>query len=125
MFLRSLSRFVQGSPEPESKRIWPFFSLAGRLQEAPEPLQCFDDQLEIHSIIIDPDKFQARYFLLFRNSKLEYWGFPHEFARHSDPLYNAIAEYAMISILKEEELEEQKLEEQRKKDEIGKRRKHY
>ena len=84
-----------------------------------------DDQLEIHSIIIDPDKFQARYFLLFRNSKLEYWGFPHEFARHSDPLYNAIGEYAITLILKEEKLEEQKLEEQRKKEEIGTRREHY
>ncbi|MCK5052181.1 MAG: hypothetical protein KAS53_10705 [Candidatus Cloacimonetes bacterium] len=84
-----------------------------------------DDQLELHSIIIDPDKFHARYFLLFRNSKLEYWGFPHEFARHSDPLYNSIAEYAMISILKEKKEEEQKLEEQRKKEEIGTRRKHY
>ncbi|MDA3813041.1 MAG: hypothetical protein PF570_02185 [Candidatus Cloacimonetes bacterium] len=84
-----------------------------------------DDQLEIHSIIIDPDKFKARYLLLFRNSKLEYWGFPHEFARHSDPLYNAVSEYAITLIFKEEKLEEQKLEEQREKEEIGKRRKHY
>lgn len=51
------------------------------------------DEYEVQFLIIDKYHLNARYILLFRNNVLEFWGFPHEFARHDNQLYNKVADF--------------------------------
>jgi hypothetical protein len=39
--------------------------------------------------------YSSDYFLAFRDEKLVYWGYPHEFARSTDPTINEIGEKAV------------------------------
>ena len=39
--------------------------------------------------------YSSDYFLAFRDEKLIYWGYPHEFARSTDPIINEIGEKAV------------------------------
>ncbi len=45
------------------------------------------------------------YYLYFINDKLDYWGYPHEFARSDDPLLNAIGQKTTAKIDKKKEEE--------------------
>jgi len=41
------------------------------------------------------DGFLGIYFLAFRDGKLVFWGYPHEFARSTDPYINEIGKSAL------------------------------
>lgn len=64
------------------------------------------DEFEIQIITIDKSHLNTRYILLFRNDTLEFWGFPHEFARHDNYLYNAVADFCVEEFKKLDEIVE-------------------
>tara|TARA_B100000315_G_C14283374_1_gene454046 strand:+ start:126 stop:536 length:411 start_codon:yes stop_codon:yes gene_type:complete len=53
------------------------------------------DEIEVHSYILSSGDYKSNYFLVFRNKKLFYWGYPHEFARKQDPFLNEIGKKAI------------------------------
>jgi len=61
------------------------------------------DEFEVQFLIIDKYHLNARYILLFRNDVLEFWGFPHEFARHDNYLYNDVADFCSEEFKLEDE----------------------
>jgi hypothetical protein len=52
-------------------------------------------KLLVHTYILSIGEYKSDYFLAFRNDKLVYWGYPHEFARSSDPYLNEIGKVAV------------------------------
>ncbi|MBS1537425.1 MAG: hypothetical protein JST20_06715 [Bacteroidetes bacterium] len=54
----------------------------------------------IHVYVLSLGDYKSDYFLAFRNDKLVYWGYPHEFARSSDPYLNEIGKIAVEEYLK-------------------------
>lgn len=54
----------------------------------------------IHVYILSVGDYKSDYFLAFRNDRLVYWGYPHEFARSSDPYLNEIGKVAVEEYLK-------------------------
>ncbi len=57
-------------------------------------------KLLIHVYILSVGDYKSDYFLAFRNDRLVYWGYPHEFARSSDPYLNEIGKVAVEEYLK-------------------------
>lgn len=51
--------------------------------------------IEVHSYILTSGNYRTNYFLAYRNGRLIYWGYPHEFARSKDPLLNEIGRKAV------------------------------
>lgn len=49
----------------------------------------------IHVYVLSMGDYKSSYFLAFRNDKLVYWGYPHEFARSSDHYINEIGKIAV------------------------------
>ena len=56
------------------------------------------DEIEVHSYILSSGDYTSRYFLAFRNKKLFFWGYPHEFAREKDPFIKEIGQKAVIKL---------------------------
>ncbi len=54
----------------------------------------------IHVYVLSMGDYKSNYFLAFRNDKLVYWGYPHEFARSSDPYINEIGKAAVDEYLR-------------------------
>ncbi len=55
---------------------------------------------KIHVYVLSMGDYKSNYFLAFRNDKLIYWGYPHEFARSSDTYINEIGKEAVEAYLK-------------------------
>lgn len=51
--------------------------------------------IEVHSYIISSGDYHSTYFLAFEKNSLLYWGYPHEFARSTDPHLNEIGRRAV------------------------------
>ncbi|MBW1743367.1 MAG: hypothetical protein JRJ47_08040 [Deltaproteobacteria bacterium] len=56
------------------------------------------DSIEIQSYILSSGDYRSDYFLAFKDNKLIYWGYPHEFARVDDPYINEIGEKGVIRL---------------------------
>jgi hypothetical protein len=57
-------------------------------------------QTQICTYVISSGNYSSNYFLAFRDNKLFFWGYPHEFARSADPLINEIGEKAAATQIK-------------------------
>ena len=83
-------------------------SIAQTLDIAPvSPLTEFNisipsdpSKFTIHVYVLSLGDYKSDYFLAFRNEKLVYWGYPHEFARSSDPYLNEIGKIAVEEYIK-------------------------
>lgn len=59
-----------------------------------------NDTIEVHAYILFSGAYGSNYFLVYRNKRLIYWGYPHEFARSKDPVLNEIGrKAASVSLL--------------------------
>ena len=58
-----------------------------------------DEIIEVHSYILNTGNYTSDYFLAYRNNRLIYWGYPHEFARSKDPLLNKIGQKAVSRLI--------------------------
>lgn len=54
------------------------------------------DSIIVQSYILASGDYNSSYFLAYRNDSLIFWGYPHEFARSSDPLINQIGKEVLI-----------------------------
>jgi hypothetical protein len=52
-------------------------------------------EIEVHSHILHSSDYYSDFFLAFKDNRLIYWGYPHEFARAQDPYINKIGEKAV------------------------------
>jgi len=59
--------------------------------------------------------YSSKYILAFSDSKLLYWGYPHEFARSRDSLINSIGEQSVKKLNELEDAEKLAREQQDKK----------
>ncbi|MBK9249027.1 MAG: hypothetical protein IPM69_13155 [Ignavibacteria bacterium] len=57
-------------------------------------------EYRFHVYILSIGDYKSDYFLAFRNDRLIYWGYPHEFARSSDTYINEIGKEAVNAYLK-------------------------
>ncbi|MDA3813040.1 MAG: hypothetical protein PF570_02180 [Candidatus Cloacimonetes bacterium] len=81
------------------------------------------NNLEMRIYKVSPELYHTRYFILFNNEKLEFWGYPHEYARHKNKLYNEFIQIAIDIVAdKDEKIAKAKeAEYQKKLDERNKR----
>lgn len=56
------------------------------------------DEIEVHSYLLSSGDYISNYFLVFRNKKLIFWGYPHEYARNNDPFINKIGQQAVSEL---------------------------
>ena len=54
--------------------------------------------IEVHSYIISSGDYHSTYYLAFEKNSLLYWGYPHEFARSTDPRLNEIGRKAVSKL---------------------------
>ena len=59
-----------------------------------------NETIEVQSYILSSGDYTSNYFLAYRNNRLIYWGYPHEFARSKDSLLNEIGLSAVIMLEK-------------------------
>ena len=59
-----------------------------------------NETIEVQSYILSSGDYTSNYFLAYRNNRLIYWGYPHEFARSKDSLLNEIGRSAVIMLEK-------------------------
>lgn len=60
-------------------------------------------EYKVRSYILSIGSYDSQFLLCFKNNKLFFWGYPHEFARANSPILNEIGEK---SVNKMKELEE-------------------
>jgi len=53
------------------------------------------DSITVHSYLLGSGEWGSSYFLAYRNDVLIFWGYPHEFARSSDPFIRKIGKEAL------------------------------
>ncbi|MGA2546382.1 MAG: hypothetical protein ABSF43_07540 [Rectinemataceae bacterium] len=54
----------------------------------------------VNTYILSTGSYASNYYLAFRGDHLFFWGYPHEFARSSDPLINDVGEKANAMLKK-------------------------
>ena len=89
MKLSDVGKLRKGMTIIESQRltkISPKFTFA---------FDTIEGAIEVHSYILSSGDYGSNYFLAYKNNRLIYWGYPHEFARSKDPLLNEIGEKAV------------------------------
>ncbi len=81
------------------------------------------NNLEMRIYKIDPGLYHTRYFILFNNGKLIFWGFPYEYARHNNKLYNDFIQIAidLVSDKDEKIAKAKEMKYQKKMDKWNKR----
>ena len=47
------------------------------------------DSVVVQSYLLRSGDYHSTYFIAYRNDSLIFWGYPHQFARSSDPVINA------------------------------------
>ena len=53
------------------------------------------DSIIVQSYVLSSGEWGSIYFLAYRNGSLIFWGYPHEFARSSDPFIREIGKEAL------------------------------
>ncbi len=54
------------------------------------------DPIVVQSYLLRSGGYDSTYLLAYRNESLIFWGYPHEFARSSDPILNQIGKEAVL-----------------------------
>jgi len=91
MTLREVGKLRMGMTIEESQRVttvspkrtFPLGTIEG------------NGTIEVHLYILHHGDYETNYFLAYRNGRLIYWGYPHEFERSKDPLLNEIGQKAV------------------------------
>ena len=61
-----------------------------------------DDEISVLVYELSSGSMKSNYFYFFLNKKLEFWGYPHEYARSSDKLINYVGKKSVEFVTKNE-----------------------
>lgn len=56
------------------------------------------EKIEVHVYNLSSGDYSSNYLLVFKDNKLFYWGYPHEFAREKSSLLNEIGSKSVKNI---------------------------
>jgi hypothetical protein len=91
MTLRHVGKLRQGMTVEESQKVT---NISRKYTFFLDTIEG-DGPVEVHSYILSSGDYRSNYFLAYRDGRLIYWGYPHEFARSKDPLLNEIGRKAV------------------------------